>query len=223
MAANVNVPTIIPVFTVRDAMIACGVNDVTLVDVDTPAQRIAANLFGDDFATCMDKSFEELDQEFKTYSDLTQLQGQIRLMPGTKRMVKAFIQQWPRNKRRLGRNPSTIAFPIANVPALLRHYKAHNQFVMKSSTLLDAAKPEKFKTTTQWANWAPTFLNYLRTMPGQDGIPLKYICRLNGAPDRILNGNFLDHYVSMAALNDEALTIDAADDHTFIVNFYIQQ
>jgi hypothetical protein len=77
MAANVNIPAITPVFSVRDAMIACGINDVTLFDGDTPpAQRIAADLFGDNFATCcMDKSFEELDQEFKTYLDLTQLQG----------------------------------------------------------------------------------------------------------------------------------------------------
>jgi hypothetical protein len=56
MAANVNVPAIFPVFTVRNAMIACGVNNEALFDGDTPAQRIAADLFGDDFATCMDIS-----------------------------------------------------------------------------------------------------------------------------------------------------------------------
>jgi hypothetical protein len=75
MAANVNVPAIFPVFTVRNAMIACGVNDEALFDGDTSAQRIAADLFGDDFSTCIDKSYEELNQEFKTYSDLTQNQG----------------------------------------------------------------------------------------------------------------------------------------------------
>jgi hypothetical protein len=84
-----------PGFTVRDAMVVCGVNDETLFDGDTATQRIAADLFGDDFATCMDKSFTELDSEFKTYSDLTQNQGQVRLLPGTKHMIKAFIQ-WVR-------------------------------------------------------------------------------------------------------------------------------
>jgi hypothetical protein len=34
-----------PAFTVRDAMVACGVNDVNVFDGDTPAERIAANLF----------------------------------------------------------------------------------------------------------------------------------------------------------------------------------
>jgi hypothetical protein len=72
----------------------------------------------------------------------------------------------------------------------------------------------------KWADWAPTFLNYyLRTMPGQDGVPLKYVCRLNEAPDPNPNGDFLDDYVAMAALDGEAFTIDAADVHTFIVNF----
>jgi hypothetical protein len=119
----------------------------------------------------------------------------------------------------MGRNSTTIASPIANVPALLRRYKTHNQFVKKSLTLSDAAKPENFKTTTKWADWAPTFLNYLRTMPEKDGVPLKCICRLNEAPDPTPNEDFLDNYVSMAALNGEAFTIDAANVHTFIVNF----
>jgi hypothetical protein len=88
---NINIPAIVPAFTVRDAVIACGVNDANLFEGSTPAQRIAADLFGNDSATCIDKSFEELDQEFKTYSDLTQLHGQICPMPGTKRMIKAFI------------------------------------------------------------------------------------------------------------------------------------
>jgi hypothetical protein len=48
-----NVPVI---STVYDAMVACGVNDAGDFNGDTPAVRIATDLFGDDFATCMDKS-----------------------------------------------------------------------------------------------------------------------------------------------------------------------
>jgi hypothetical protein len=84
-------------FNVYDAIVACGVNDADHFDGDTPAVRMATDLFGDDFATCMDKSFTELDGEFKTYSDLTQNQGQIRLLPGTKRNIRAFIQ-WTRDE-----------------------------------------------------------------------------------------------------------------------------
>jgi hypothetical protein len=50
---------------------------------------------------------------------------------------------------------------------------------------------------------------------------LKYICRTNNAPDPTPNSDFLDDYVSIAALLEDgkAFTIDAADVHTFIVNF----
>jgi hypothetical protein len=30
-----------------------------------------------------------------------------------------------------------------------------------SKTLAEAAKPEKFKESTKWEDWKPTFLNYL--------------------------------------------------------------
>jgi hypothetical protein len=188
------IPHVVPAFTVHDAMIACGVNNVELYGGDTPAERITTDLFGDVYATCMDKSFEELDYEFKTYSDLTQNQGQIRLLPGVKRMIKAFIQ-WVRDERRLGRDPSFVAFPVANAPSLLQRYKTHQQFVKKASTLSDAAKPEKFKSETKWTDWAPTFLNYLRTTPGRDGVPLKYVCRTSEMPDPTPNNDFLDDYV----------------------------
>jgi hypothetical protein len=112
-----------------------------------------------------------------------------------------------------------IAFPVADSPNLLRRFKTHDQFVKKPSTIVDAAKPEKFKSTTKWADWAPTFLNYLRTMPGRDGIPLKkYVCRTDDEQDPIPNTDFLDAYVTMAPLNSEAFTIDATDVHTFMVN-----
>jgi hypothetical protein len=211
-----------PAFTVHDTVVACGVNNVNVnvFDGDTPAKRIAANLFGDDFAAYMDKGFVELDTEFKTYSDLTINQGQIRLLPGTKRNTKAMIQ-WARDETRLGRDPSTRAFLVADTPNLIRRHKTHAQFVKKSYTVSDAAKPEKFKTETKWTDWVPSFLkNYLRVIPGRDGIPLKYICQENKAPDPTPNADFLVDYVNMAPLNGEAFAIDSADVlHTYLVNF----
>jgi hypothetical protein len=48
---------------------------------------------------------------------------------------------------------------------------------------------------------------------------LRYICRENEAPDPTPNADFLDDYVNMAPLKGEAFTIDAADVHTYSVNF----
>ena len=38
----------------------------------------------------IDKTFDEVDEDFSTYSDLTIAQGQMRFLPGTKRNIKAF-------------------------------------------------------------------------------------------------------------------------------------
>ena len=85
------------IFNLCDAMIACGVNNVDAFLGDTPAFRLATDIFGNDFTTCMDKTFKELDSDFETYSDLTQAQGKIHLLPGIKRNIKAFIK-WVRDE-----------------------------------------------------------------------------------------------------------------------------
>eukprot|EP00978_Attheya_sp_CCMP212_P005798 scaffold12959_cov53-Attheya_sp.AAC.1 len=91
----------IPAFDVHQAMTACGINDVNLFDGDTAAARMALDMFNNSLHSCMDKTFAEVDQDFKSYSSLTIAQGQIRLSPGIRTRVKAFIQ-WMRDELRLG-------------------------------------------------------------------------------------------------------------------------
>ena len=50
----------IPVFTILDAMIACGVDNTSMFDGKTPARRISDDIFDNDYITCMDKTMEEL-------------------------------------------------------------------------------------------------------------------------------------------------------------------
>ena len=66
----------------------------------------------------------------------------------------------------------------------------------------------RFTKQVKWEDWAPTFINYLREIPGRDGVPLKFI-RANDLPDLTPNKDFLDDYVNNATLTDEAFTIDA--------------
>lgn len=204
--------------TVRDAMIACGVDNTVSFDNLTRAQRLATDLFSDDFKSCMDKTFEELDADFKTYSDLTAAQGQIRLLPGVKSRIKAFVQ-WTRDELRMGRDPATTAFPVGNASTLIRRYKTHSQFIKNSPTMAEAAKPTKFSSTTKWEDWEPTFLNYIRSIPGRDGVPLKYVCRMHYDPDPTPKSDFLDEYVANAPLQGEAFSIDSAQVKTLLVNF----
>ena len=74
--------------TVRDALALCGINDVQLWHNRTKAQRISNDIFGDDFATAKDLDYDDVLDDFKSYSTLTVANGQIRLTPGNKRNVR---------------------------------------------------------------------------------------------------------------------------------------
>ena len=78
--------------TVQDAIILCGVNDATVFNGSTKAERIADDVFDDDFQSCMDKTIKELDEDLKSYSALTIGNGQIRLTPGNKRNIRGLMQ-----------------------------------------------------------------------------------------------------------------------------------
>jgi hypothetical protein len=207
-----------PIHTVLDAIIASGVDNVVIFGGATAAARIATDLFDDSYVTVMDKTWEELETDFKSYTDLTQAEGRIRLLPGIKRNLKGFIQ-WVRDEFRLGRNPENAIFPIAEVPQLVRRHKTHKQYVAKAKTIAEAAKPAKFTLKTKWDDWNPSFQNFLRSIPGKDGVPLKYVCRENDMPDPTPHADFLDDYIAMAPLVGEAYVVDAAEVHTYLVNF----
>ena len=85
-----------PVFTVHDAMVAAGVDDTDNFAGQSSAERLAEDLFDNDFTTCMDKSQDDIESDFKSFSVLTQAQGQIRMIPRVKKRIKAFVQ-WTRD------------------------------------------------------------------------------------------------------------------------------
>ena len=90
-------------------MFDCGITDVALFDGDTKASRIDTEIFDDDFTSCMDKTYVDLDDDLKSYSTLTAAHRHIRLTPGHKNFIKTFIQ-WTRDQIRLVINPITVRF-----------------------------------------------------------------------------------------------------------------
>lgn len=146
--------------TVTVAMVACGVDNTTLFEGNTKARRIALDVFDDEFNTCVDKTIEELDNDFKDYSVLTVNQGQIRLTPSTKRNIRAFLQ-WCKDCFRLNIDPSTLPFPIDDAPNLIQRYKTHKAYIDKSKAISETAMPSKFTDKVKWIDWCPTFLNFL--------------------------------------------------------------
>ena len=193
--------------TVLDSIIACGVNNVQLFNGQTKAQRIASEIFDNDFESCRFKSNDELKEDLKAYSGLTAAQGQIRLNPGIKRNLRAFIQ-WTKDRLRRSEDPAAVPFPVANTADLIRREQAHLKFISKSRTVTDAASPGQLTNETKWDDWREVFQNFLRSIPGQDGVPLSYVIRTNVVPDPTPRPNFLDEYVAMAPLHGDAFNVD---------------
>ncbi|CAJ1956295.1 unnamed protein product [Cylindrotheca closterium] len=176
---------------------------------DTQAKRIAYEIFLDDFTTTMDSTIDELNKEFKTLAGLTIAQGQIRLMPGIKKNIRAFIQ-WCRDEICMGRDPTTTPFPVVDAAKLLRRMKTHEQYVYGSKLMSQQALPQDFTNNVQWEDWCPTFENYLRTIPGRDGVPLSYIVRMNDTGILTLHEDFFEIYFNMAPHIGEAYVMDNA-------------
>ncbi len=56
---------------------------------------------------------------------------------------------------------------------IICRHKTHEKYQADSKILLDAAKADKFKDTLKWEHWKPTFLMYIRSFPGRDGIQIE--------------------------------------------------
>ena len=50
-----------PIYTARQAMIDCGLDNANEYQGRTHAECIATDIFNDDFITCMDKTYDNLD------------------------------------------------------------------------------------------------------------------------------------------------------------------
>ena len=122
-------------FTVREAIAACDVDDITQWNGNTSAERIATDIFDDDFHSCMDITIQDIENDYKTYASLTAAQGQIRLRPNMKKQIKALVQ-WSRDMIRTGQDPTLERFPVENTARLIRRYKDHESYVKRSENIL---------------------------------------------------------------------------------------
>ena len=70
---------------------------------------------------------------------------------------------------------------------------------------------------TKWIDWKPTFINYLKHIPGRSGVPLNYIVRPTGYTAN--PGDMLDEYVELAPHAGESYATDCSEVHTYIAKF----
>ena len=96
----------------------------------------------------------------------------------------------------------------------------YDAYVKKSKTITETAKPDNFTDKIKWIKWYPNFINFLRDIPGRNGIPLSYICRpVSTIIPTKGYGDFIDEYVDKAPLDGQAYLTDAAEVHTYIIKF----
>jgi Reverse transcriptase (RNA-dependent DNA polymerase) len=202
------VPVAAP-FTIKDALVLCGVDDHTMFQYQTQATRIAEGIFSNSFADCMDKSMKDLKDDFESFATLNVNQGQIRLNPAVKKRIRALIQ-WARDMIRKGLDPSLIPFPVHSSATLERRLVTHELYVKNAKDTVDTLKPKALKGEIKWMDWKPTLINFLYQLPGRDGVPLSYVVREKENPDYSPCPNFLDEYVACAPLQGEAFEIDNA-------------
>ena len=94
---------------------------------ESASQRITNNVFNNSFNTC-------IDDHWKSYSLLTVADNRIRLRPGTKVNIRAFVQ-WTRDKLRTGEDPAAEMFPVAPRTDLIDRYNTHKQWVSDASDM----------------------------------------------------------------------------------------
>lgn len=188
-------------------MAACGLINVN-PHGPSQAERVAEGLFGNSFETAMSVTIEDINRDLKDYSELTVAEGRIRMLPETKKKIKAFVQ-WVRDEIRMGRDPSIIPFPVGQFTMYFKRLADHKKFLDNASDIQKATEPQAFTKSILWDDWDQTFRHYLGNVPGHNGVPLKYIIRDDPNPDPTPQSNFLDEYVNMAPLFGEAYEHDS--------------
>ena len=199
----------------------CGVENDTaglLWNRETASQRIPSDVFNDGFDSCIDITFSELDDHWKTYSSLTVAEGCIRLRPATKVNIRSLVQ-WARDMFRTDQDPTSILFPVANRSELLNYYNTHNQWLTDASDMTKSAGPKNFTEKMKWSDWTSTLINFFKSQPGRNGVPLDYVIHNDVNP---MGGNvvsFLQDYSNWAPLQGNAFNHDAAKVHSYLLCF----
>ena len=104
----------VPSHTIEDALADCGVLADTvnmIVDGSNATQRIVAEVFNNNFTTCINMEFLEFDYSWKTYISLSVAEFRIRLQPGTKVNIWSFVQ-WKCDRIRLYEDPASVNFNV---------------------------------------------------------------------------------------------------------------
>ena len=90
----------------------------------------------------------------------------------------------------------------------------------QSDTVSKAADLGKFKDEKKWPEWEPSFVNYLSTLIGVNGVPLLYVVRLTASPDPLVNHqSFNERAIACSPLTGPTFQADAWKVHQLLKSF----
>lgn len=170
-----------------------------------------------DFKYFSEKDIRDVAEEFakRTVND-----GRIIFGIGrTKRMIG--MMHWIQDNFRCSIfNPDPNEFNLESVEISFERALTRKRVEETFEATSKTATPGKFKDERKWTEWEPAFENYLATIPGVNGIPLKYIIRKDVEP--ALDETFDDFTVRSiycAPLTGAIFESDARRVHQLILGF----
>ena len=91
----------LPANTVEASLQLCGVPDGPIFEGETPATRVAEQVFMNAFDTCLSITIDDVKDAIVGFTKLPAGNGRIPFQPGVKRRIIAFVQ-WTRTELRCG-------------------------------------------------------------------------------------------------------------------------
>lgn len=186
---------------------------------------IQAEGFGsfDDLVPMNEKDIRDMAESFgrRTIAD-------GRFIFGTRRIKYLVgLVHWVHDFTRVNGVPSLEEFGEAGAVAFRTQLNvaAHRAECRKkereqADTVSKAADPGKFKDEKKWSEWEPSFVNYLSTIQGVNGVPLSYIVREMEESD--VDGmfdTFNERSIACSKLTGVVFQTDARKVHQLLKSF----
>ena len=154
--------------------------------------------------------------------------GRIHLGIRQVKRLKALVH-WAEDFRRTSEVPTVISMTETEFLAALdiasEKARIRKQHCDDSDVLAKEASPGPLKSTRDWADWEPKFVNYCSVLSGVDGVQLSYVTRLNKDPPPAgkTYSSFLDKTISCAPLEGSFFDTDKQVVHQALIFFMTGQ
>ena len=193
-----------------------------IFDGSNSSERIANYVFNDNFNTCIDLKFSDIEKHWKTYIYLTVDEGFIRLRPRTKVNIRAFVH-WVRERISMSEDQEANPFSTGDMDDLIERYNTHSKWMLDSDGMVKKAMPKTFTDKMKWIDWKVTTINFLKSHNRRNWVPLNYFIRDNVNPIASNNPKLWDDYTDRALLEGKVFTHVAAKVHLYIIRLVLEK